>query len=56
MIQIKLPFYIRFTKSFQWLPTVIKDDLGTEVWWLNIYLAMELGGKEFPEQLSIPAQ
>jgi len=47
MIQVQLPFYFRIEKDFQWKPIIVRDRLGTEVWFLNIYLAMELGGKDF---------
>ena len=44
---MKLPFYITFTDSVQWLPVVVQDHLGTEIWWFNLYLALELGGQQF---------
>ena len=47
MIRISLPFYFQFIDSFQLKPLIVRDRFGTEVWFLNMYLALELGGKDF---------
>ena len=44
---LKLPWFFRFEDSFQLKPLIVRDRFGTEIWFLNIYLALELGGKSF---------
>ena len=47
MGRLNLPWYFCFTKSFQIKPLMVRDRFGTEVWFLNMYLALELGGKPY---------
>lgn len=37
MIRIDLPFYFQFIDSFQLKPLIIRDRMGTEIWFLNVY-------------------
>lgn len=46
-MRINLPFYFNWVDSFQLKPLIVRDRFGTEIWFLNMYLALELGGKAF---------
>ena len=37
-----LPFYFEFIDSFQLKPLIIRDRLGTEIWFLNLYVALNI--------------
>lgn len=41
MLRINLPFYFQVVDSFQLKPVIIRDRMGTEVWFLWFYLAMD---------------
>lgn len=42
MIRINVPFYFELRDSFQLKPLIVRDRLGTEIWFLNLYIALNI--------------
>jgi hypothetical protein len=42
MIQMDLPFHFRIEEHVRWKPVVVRDEFGTEIWFLRFYLAINI--------------
>ena len=42
MIRMNVPWNFEVVDKFQLKPLIVRDRFGTEVWWLNFYVALNI--------------
>lgn len=41
MVKLKIPFHLQCSGSFDLVPVIVRDSLGTEIWFLFFYIAVD---------------